>query len=29
MTQEELLPLLLRKDERGFTQLYDMYSKVF
>lgn len=27
MTQEELLPLLLRKDERGFTQLYDMYSK--
>ena len=27
MTQEELLPLLLRKDERSFTQLYDMYSK--
>ena len=27
MTQEDLLPLLLRKDERGFTQLYDMYSK--
>lgn len=27
MTQEELLPLLLRKEERGFTLLYDMYSK--
>ncbi|WP_293871271.1 sigma-70 family RNA polymerase sigma factor [Flavobacterium sp.] len=27
MTQEELLPLLLRKDEKGFTKLYDMYSK--
>ncbi len=27
MTQEELLPLLLRKEERAFTQLYDMYSK--
>ena len=27
MTQEELLPLLLRKEERGFTMLYDMYSK--
>ena len=27
MTQEELLPLLLRKEERSFTQLYDMYSK--
>lgn len=27
MTQEDLLPLLLRKEERAFTQLYDMYSK--
>lgn len=27
MTQEELLPMLLRKEERAFTQLYDMYSK--
>lgn len=27
MTQEELLPLLLRKEERAFTMLYDMYSK--
>ena len=27
MTQEELLPLLLRKEEKAFTQLYDMYSK--
>ena len=27
MTQEELLPLLLRKEERAFTLLYDMYSK--
>ena len=27
MTQEELLPLLLRKEERAFTILYDMYSK--
>lgn len=27
MTQEELLPLLLRKEDRAFTQLYDMYSK--
>ena len=27
MTQEELLPLLLRKKERAFTPLYDMYSK--
>lgn len=27
MTQEELLPLLLRKEERAFTALYDMYSK--
>lgn len=27
MTQEKLLPMLLRKEERAFTQLYDMYSK--
>jgi len=27
MTQEELLPLLLNKEEKGFTLLYDMYSK--
>ena len=27
MTQEELLPLLIRKEERAFNQLYDMYSK--
>ncbi|HOD10394.1 MAG TPA: sigma-70 family RNA polymerase sigma factor [Flavobacterium sp.] len=27
MTQEELLPLVLRKDDRAFTLLYDMYSK--
>jgi RNA polymerase sigma-70 factor (ECF subfamily) len=27
MTQEELIPMLLRKEERAFTQLYDMYSK--
>ncbi len=27
MTQEELLPLLLRKEEMAFTLLYDMYSK--
>ncbi|MGL2966149.1 RNA polymerase sigma factor [Flavobacterium sp. XGLA_31] len=27
MTQEELLPLLLQKEERAFNQLYDMYSK--
>lgn len=27
MSQEELLPLLLRKEERAFTMLYDMYSK--
>ena len=27
MTQEELLPLMLKKDERSFTTLYDMYSK--
>ena len=27
MTQEELLPLVLRKEDRGFTLMYDMYSK--
>ncbi|OYU84431.1 MAG: RNA polymerase subunit sigma-70 [Flavobacterium sp. BFFFF2] len=27
MTQEELIPLVLKKDERAFTILYDMYSK--
>lgn len=27
MTQEELLPLLLKKDDRSFTLLYDNYSK--
>ena len=27
MTQEELLPLILKKDDRAFTLLYDMYSK--
>lgn len=27
MTQEELLPLLMSKDERAFTHVYDMYSK--
>jgi RNA polymerase sigma-70 factor (ECF subfamily) len=27
MTQEEILPLVLKKDERSFTTLYDMYSK--
>lgn len=27
MTQEELLPMILRKEERGFTIMYDMYSK--
>ncbi|OYU80115.1 MAG: RNA polymerase subunit sigma-70 [Flavobacterium sp. BFFFF1] len=27
MTQEELLPMVLRKDDRAFTLLYDMYSK--
>ena len=27
MTQEELLPLILKKDDRSFTILYDMYSK--
>ena len=27
MTQEELLPLLLKKDDRSFKILYDNYSK--
>ena len=27
MTQEELLPLILKKDDRAFTYVYDMYSK--
>lgn len=27
MTQEDLLPMLLRKDDKAFTLLYDMYSK--
>lgn len=27
MTQEELLPLLLKKDDRSFKLLYDNYSK--
>jgi RNA polymerase sigma-70 factor (ECF subfamily) len=27
MSQEELIPLILKKDERAFTVLYDMYSK--
>lgn len=27
MTQEELMPLILRKDSRAFTIMYDMYSK--
>lgn len=27
MTQEELLPLILKKEDRGFTLMYDMYSK--
>lgn len=27
MSQEELIPLILKKDERAFTILYDMYSK--
>jgi RNA polymerase sigma-70 factor (ECF subfamily) len=29
MTQEELLVLVYKKDERAFTHLYDMYSKVY
>jgi RNA polymerase sigma-70 factor (ECF subfamily) len=27
MTQEELLPLILKKDDRSFTLMYDMYAK--
>jgi len=27
MTQEDLLPLIYKKDDRAFTLLYDMYSK--
>lgn len=27
MTQEELLPLIYKKDDRAFKLLYDMYSK--
>ena len=27
MSQEDLIPLLLKKDQRGFTIMYDMYSK--
>ena len=27
MTEEHLIPLLLNKDERAFTAMYDMYSK--
>ncbi len=27
MTQEELLPLIYKKDSKAFTLLYDMYSK--
>jgi RNA polymerase sigma-70 factor, ECF subfamily len=27
MTQEELVPLIINKDDRGFTIMYDMYSK--
>lgn len=27
MTQEELIPLIIKKDERAFTIMYDMYSK--
>ncbi|KAB1157853.1 RNA polymerase sigma factor [Flavobacterium luteum] len=27
MSQEELIPLILNKDERAFTVMYDMYSK--
>lgn len=27
MTQEELIPLILKKDTRAFTLMYDMYSK--
>ncbi|WP_395066610.1 RNA polymerase sigma factor [Flavobacterium sp.] len=27
MTQEQLIPLILQKDDRAFTIMYDMYSK--
>lgn len=27
MTQEELLPLIYKKDDKAFTILYDMYAK--
>jgi RNA polymerase sigma-70 factor (ECF subfamily) len=27
MTQEELLPMILKKDDKAFTLMYDMYSK--
>ncbi len=27
MTQEEILPLILKKDDKAFTTLYNMYSK--
>jgi len=27
MTQEEILPMIYKKDERAYTILYDMYSK--
>ncbi len=27
MTQEQLLPLILSKDDRAFSHVYDMYSK--
>jgi len=27
MTQEQLIPLILKKDDRAFTIMYDMYSK--
>lgn len=27
MKQEELIPLLLKREERAFTLMYDMYSK--
>ena len=27
MTQEELIPILIKKDDRSFTLLYDNYSK--
>ena len=27
MTQEDLLPMIMNKEERAFTYMYDMYSK--